>query len=165
MKSIDKITATLMLLLLGVATSCTDVDSERIPSRTVRIDISLAQQSNPDWWVNAPAEYVCYLYPDFPYDFPYTISSETGYGGVLLVCGYENIRYAYDLACPVEVDPSVIIYVDDDNLGHCKTCGSTYDVFWGSGAPNSGVAAEKKYSLRKYYISYSSSDQSYMILN
>lgn len=155
----------LHLIALAALVSCSDVNDERVPYVSVRIEVSSAQQTNPVWWPSAPAESVEYLKPDYPYGFPYTISSYTGYGGVMLVCGYDGQYYAYDMSCPVEREANVRIYVDDNMDGRCKVCGSTYDLFWGSGAPKSGEAQQQGYSLRKYYITYVPANDSYIISN
>lgn len=145
--------------------SCSDVNDERIPYVSVRIEVSSAQRTNPAWWPAAPAESVQFLTPDYPSGFPYTISSYTGYGGVMVVCGYDYGYYAYDMACPVEREANVRIYVDENMDGRCKVCGSTYDLFWGSGAPKTGEASTQGYALRKYNISYISSNDSYIVSN
>lgn len=145
--------------------SCSDVNDERIPYVTVRIEILSAYQTNPSWWPAAPAESVAYQSPDYPYGFPYTISTYTGYGGVMVVCGYDDAYYAYDMACPVEREAGVRIYVDENMYGRCKVCGSTYDLFWGSGAPKSGEASTQGYGLRKYSVTYIPANDSYIISN
>lgn len=154
----------LLITVLFVACS-KKVSDDRIPVSTVRIEVSRAQQANPGWWVNAPTDHVEFIKPSYPIGFSYQISSYTGYGGVMLVYGYDDARYAFDLTCPVERDPSIKIYVDENYDARCKQCGSTYDVFWGSGAPKTGEAAERQYSLRKYYVNYIAGNGSYMIVN
>ena len=145
---------------------CSDVDDERVPLTSVRIEVTLAQQQNREYWANVPANFVTFLKPNIPYGFPYTVSSTTGYGGVLQVCGFDNQLYAFDLSCPFEHSPNIRIDINEIDLNaFCKECGSTYDVFYGSGAPISGPAAKKGYSLRKYNIRYISSTGSYMIIN
>lgn len=157
----------LLYMAAGITllTSCSDVNDERIPFVSVRIEISSAQHTNPAWWPAAPAESVGFLTPDYPAGFPYTISSYTGYGGVMVVCGYDHAYYAYDMACPVEREAGVRIYVDENMDGRCKVCGSTYDLFWGSGAPKTGEASVQGYALRKYYVSYIPANDSYLVSN
>ncbi|MEG2163679.1 MAG: hypothetical protein RRY55_04230 [Bacteroidales bacterium] len=152
-------------MILISTVSCSKVNEDRIPLATVRIEISKAQQAKRDWWVTAPAEHVEFIKPSYPIGFSYTISSYTGYGGVMLVYGYDDVRYAFDLTCPVEREASVKIYIDANYDACCRRCGSTFDVFWGSGAPKTGEAADRQYALRKYYVSYVAGNGSYMIVN
>ena len=145
---------------------CSDVDDERIPVTSVRIEVTLAQQQNTEYWANAPATYVTFLKPNIPYGFPYTISSTTGYGGVLQACGYNNELFAFDLSCPFEHNPNIRIEISKIDLNaYCRECGSTYDVFYGSGAPISGPSASNGYALKKYNITYITSTGAYMIIN
>ena len=157
----------IILLFITIACwGCSDVDDERIPVTSVRIEVTLAQQQNTEYWANAPATYVTFLKPNIPYGFPYTISSTTGYGGVLQACGYNNELFAFDLSCPFEHNPNIRIEISKIDLNaYCRECGSTYDVFYGSGAPISGPSASNGYVLKKYNITYITSTGSYMIIN
>ncbi|MBR5240660.1 MAG: hypothetical protein IKW05_01850 [Muribaculaceae bacterium] len=149
-----------------VCWGCSDVDDQRVPLTSVRIEVTLAQQQNRSYWANVPATFVTFLKPNVPYGFPYTISSTTGYGGVLQVCGFDNQLFAFDLSCPYEHNPNIRIEISETDLNaFCRECSSTYDVFYGSGAPINGPSAINGYSLRKYNITYISSTGSYMIIN
>ncbi len=158
---------TILLLFTTIfCLGCSDVDDERVPLTSVRIEVTLAQQQNRSYWANVPATFVTFLKPNVPYGFPYTISSTTGYGGVLQVCGFDNQLFAFDLSCPYEHNPNIRIEISETDLNaFCRECGSTYDVFYGSGAPINGPSATNGYSLRKYNITYISSTGSYMIIN
>lgn len=157
---------TLLFIILMACSGCSDVNDERIPITSVRIEVTLAQQQKAEYWADVPATYVSFVKPNFPYGFPYTISATTGYGGVLQVCGFDNELFAFDLSCPFEHNPNIRIAIDDSNLNaYCRECGSTYDVFYGSGAPIEGPSAVNKYSLRKYNITYIPTTGSYMIIN
>ena len=81
---------TLLFIILMICWGCSSINDERIPLTSVRIEVTLAQQQNTEWWANAPATHVSFLKPNIPYGFPYTISATTGYGGVLQVCGFDN---------------------------------------------------------------------------
>ena len=157
---------TFLIIILTICWGCSDVDNNRVPLTSVRIEVTLAQQQNRSYWANVPATFVTFLKPNVPYGFPYTISSTTGYGGVLQVCGFDNHLFAFDLSCPFEHNPNIRIEIDESSLNaHCRECGSVYDVFYGSGAPISGPSAVNTYALRKYNITYISSTGSYMIIN
>lgn len=72
-----------------------------------------------------------------------------GYSGILVVCGFDNIYYAYDLCCPHEAKKSIKITANDDGTATCSTCGTKYDIGYGSGAPVEGVS---KYRLRVFNV-------------
>ena len=158
-----------LIVLLFITISClgcSDIDNQRVPLTSVRIEVTLAQQQNRSYWANVPATFVTFLRPNIPYGFPYTVSSTTGYGGVLQVCGFDNQPFAFDLSCPFEHNPNIRIEISENDLNaFCRECGSTYDVFYGSGAPISGPSAVNGYSLRKYNITYIYATGSYMIIN
>lgn len=95
-----------------------------------------------------------------PSGFAYLATTYTGYGGVLLVgvdaasqfqdeaWGYYPV--AYDLACPVEVEADVRVYVDDSSMeAICPKCKSHYAIMSGGGAI-SGPALTSKYGLEVY---------------
>lgn len=156
----------LLLFTLTFCLGCSDLDSNRVPLTSVRIEVTLAQQQKSEYWANVPATFVTFLKPNIPYGFPYTISATTGYGGVLQVCGFDNQLFAFDLSCPFEHNPNIRIEIRETDLNaHCRECGSTYDVFYGSGAPISGPSATNGYSLRKYNITHIPTTGSYMIIN
>jgi nitrite reductase/ring-hydroxylating ferredoxin subunit len=73
-----------------------------------------------------------------------------GYSGVLVVCGFENIYYAYDLCCPHEASQKIRVVANDIGQAVCPECGTVYDTGYGSGSPVEGVS---KYPLRRYTIS------------
>lgn len=161
-----RFTYSLLIAVAILSSSCSDLNDEVIPIAGVRIEVTLAQQQKKEYWASSPATYVTFLMPSIPYGFPYSVSSSTGYAGVLQVCGFDSQLYAFDLCCPVEHNPSIKISVDESNLNAvCRECGSTYDIFYGTGAPIEGIAAQEKYSLRKYSINYIASTASYLISN
>lgn len=158
--------AIILFIALMICTGCSYVDENRVPLTSVRIEVTMAQQQKREYWANVPATFVTFLKPNIPYGFPYTISATTGYGGVLQVCGFDNELFAFDLSCPFEHNPNVRIAIDENTLNaYCKECGSTYDVFYGSGAPIDGPSAVNKYALRKYNITYIPATGSFMIIN
>ncbi|RLT77311.1 hypothetical protein D7V95_03975 [bacterium J10(2018)] len=138
--------------------SCSHVDDDRIPA--VGVNIAL---DNPGYWntfgVHALGQYRYFIKNEgIPSEFHYTALTFTGFGGVLLVTDIYNQPLAYDLACPVEMKPTVRISYNPDNLrARCSSCGSEYDVSEFNGSPVSGAAYEKKYGLRRYRVIPSSS--------
>jgi hypothetical protein len=74
-----------------------------------------------------------------------------GFGGVLVINGYSSegeVLFAYDLACPVEVDQQIRVIPDNTGKAHCSQCKAIYNLAFGNGYPESG----SKYSLRPYGI-------------
>lgn len=141
-----------LLLLTG---ACSDIDDNRIPALPVSINLADAGM----WNTYGVAGYG--LSRNFirqlgqPAGFPYAAASYTGYGGVLLIGGMDpytgdtNVPLAYDLACPVECNPDVRVYVDTSTYeAVCPVCGSHYDVCMAAGAPTSGPALTGKHRYR-----------------
>jgi len=150
-----------IVALLLMQASCTDaIDSERIPALPVNIRLDNSGLWNT-YGVSGFGLYRCFSKPRrTPANFAFTETTYTGYGGVLLMGGMDpytsetNVPLAYDMACPVECDPGVYIYIDDDNLDAvCPACGSRYNVVMGGGAPLSGPAltGKVKYRLQMYH--------------
>lgn len=159
---------TALVAIVGL-TGCNTNDDERIPNMAVSINLSEAGLWNrfgvsgfgiPQYFIKALRE---------PAGFHYLERSMTGYGGVLLINGFdyrinEVAPLSYDLSCPVERKPDIRVKVDPDSFeAICPVCGSIYDVTMGSGAPISGPAATDHYSLRQYKCI--PSGQGYMIIN
>lgn len=87
-----------------------------------------------------------YQYPDYSY---------TGYGGLLLTCDALSQLHVFDLACPVERQPSVRISIGEDLMAHCAKCGSSFDVYGierAAGSPSGGLALSEGYALRVYRV-------------
>lgn len=140
---------------------CHDADDDALPNYPVGIDLGNAGL----WNVYGVAGFG--LYTEFilgsgirvPEGFPYTETSRTGFGGVLLIGGMDpytgntNVPLAYDLACPVEKRADVRVGIDEaTTVAVCPVCGSSYDVTMAGGAPLSGPAAKnkKKVALTRY---------------
>ena len=77
-----------------------------------------------------------------------------GFGGILVVHGYNSNGaldlFAYDLACPHEVDRNVLVIPDNEGKARCPKCGSVYVTMWGMGVPETSSAS--KYPLRSYRV-------------
>lgn len=136
-----------------LGTGCHTLDDDRIPVTPV----NLAFASEALWNIYGTAgamDYNSFIRDSrIPRNFPYTATSYTGFGGILLVGTVLGEPAAYDLACPVERDRDVIVAIDTETmLARCPVCKSTYDVFSLDGYPTSGPAAEKGYGLRRYRV-------------
>lgn len=156
------------LCILAVSTflfaGCDSVDDERIPNYAVYINLS-----NQGIWntygVSGFGSHRNFIFNpqgvSQPSGFTYVSGSATGFGGVLLIEGMDPLNLesaaplAYDLACPVERDPKIRVYIDDaDYVAVCSQCHSIYNVTMGAGAPIGGEAANGKYrySLKRYAV-------------
>ena len=129
------------IIIVAVAsTACEHIDNKVVPSFTVHIDLG-----NTALWstygVSGMGDYRIFVRSKgIPSNYPYTVSTFTGYGGVLLMMGMEA-PLAYDLSCPVEASPNVTLSISPDNFeAVCPTCGSHYDPLMGAGGPVKGVA-------------------------
>jgi hypothetical protein len=93
-------------------------------------------------------------------------TDKLGFGGVLVVHGYssnETIQlFAYDLACPNEMDRNVRVVPDTEGRAHCPKCGSVYITMWGTGLPEKNSAS--KYPLRVYAVK-STGRNKFVVLN
>lgn len=149
--------------VLAVAAGCDTVDNKRLPEVPVQIVLS-----DPGGWITygvsgamQSRRFVRAL--KIPADFPYTTTTFTGYGGILLVSDVFGNPLAYDLACPVECNADVRVEIDKDAMvAKCPKCKSTYDVFSNQGAPLSGEASRLGYGLTQYNV-YHNPGVSYVI--
>lgn len=169
-------TAALAVVAVAIATTaCNGVDDDRIPNLPVSISLSDAGRWNT-YGVSgygSSRRFILSQGVREPAGFPYTQTSATGFGGVLLINGMDpystatDVPLAYDLACPVEMKASVRVEIEGELYNAvCPVCGSRYDVTMGGGAPLSGPAAagDRKYGLRRYSC-YPSGTGGYIITN
>lgn len=144
-----------------VISGCQTVDSDNIPAAPVNIILADAGTWNT-YGVSgfgSSRRFILATGVREPSGFPYSLTSATGFGGVLLINGMDpftattDTPLAYDLACPVERKSDVRVEVETGLYeAVCPQCGSHYDVTMGGGAPLSGPAASgsTKYGLRRY---------------
>lgn len=149
-------TRALIMLLTAIPAlyGCDSLDDDRIPA----VPVNVTFQTIADWniyGVNAAMDWQRFIRSErIPANFFYTDITQTGFGGVLLVCDVLGEPQAYDLACPVECrnDVRVSVSSEGEQLAVCPKCGSSYNVFSLAGHPVSGPAAEHGYALRKYRV-------------
>lgn len=92
----------------------------------------------------------------------YSDADALGYGGLALVRSLTQTSFfAYDLACPYERKAGVRLQIDDLAL-LCPSCGSSFEVVYGSGIPTSGPA---RHPLRQYRTHYDQHTQILRITN
>lgn len=147
------IVVVLMFLLTAMSPSCRHLDDQRIPPAPVRLEFRDVSEWNT-YGVPGALNHRRYIKSErIPSNFPYTMLSQTGFGGILIVGDILGAPRAYDLACPVECKADVRIVVDAEAANaSCPVCHSVYDVFSNYGQPLSGPAHEYGYGLQKYYI-------------
>ena len=146
------LTVLLSGMLLALCSSCDHIDNKTIPNFTVHIDLGSHVLWNT-YGVNGMGDYRIFdRANNLPSNFPYTVNTYTGYGGVLLMMGLDG-PMAYDLSCPVEATPNTKLSVNTDNFeAVCARCGSHYNPLTGDGGPLSGVAINNKVGMRKYKV-------------
>lgn len=88
---------------------------------------------------------------------PELAHSALGFGGLLIIHAplpdsFGNEYYAYDLACPVEMDPIVKLFVNDKLEAECPSCHSAFAILYGGGNPTHGKA-EKALTTYKVFRS------------
>ncbi|MDE5688279.1 MAG: hypothetical protein K2I18_06605 [Paramuribaculum sp.] len=150
--------------VVAAAVACKSVDDDRIPPTPVRIEFPTVGSWQTYGVAGALDSRTFIKSERQPAGFPYSDMSATGFGGVILVCSFDNIPLAYDLSCPVEVRTNVRIAIDPEtNNAHCGKCGSTYDIYR-TGAPLSGPAADKGYALQRYRVVPGNTALSYMTI-
>lgn len=155
-----------------MALSCTKIDDKRTPSYMVNIKLD----SHALWTtygVSGMGDFRIFIRDKKqPGNFPYTANTYTGFGGVLLMVGYDfttqsyGVPVAYDIACPYENRQNVTVTYSASNLeeASCPNCGSHFNVLEGGGAATSGPAYERHYGLKRYSV-VASSNGGYIICN
>jgi len=156
-----------IIIAFILTSSCAEeINNHRIPAMPVDINLG-----DPGLWATYGIGGIG-VYQIFdrnlglPSNFHFLDKTYTGYGGVLLIglspftafpsdetYAWPYQPAAFDLACPVEVDPSVKVAVDDMKLeAQCPMCSSRYSLEAG-GAPVAGPALGMKYGLQRYTCS------------
>lgn len=147
------------LITIVAFAGCTENPPVRIPSYAVSLNLTGVGMWNT-YGVSGFGSHKSFVFTSterVPSSFPYTTTSATGYGGLLLINGTDpfttdaDVPLAYDLACPVEAMRDVRVNVDKDTYeAVCMKCGSHFDVATGGGRALSGEAASNKYVMRRY---------------
>lgn len=155
--------AAVAVILLAALPGCGSVDDDRIPAMAVSVNISGMGMWNT-YGVSGYGQSRRFILSSTrrePTGFPYTQTSSTGFGGILLISGIDPFSgdsspLAYDLACPVECRRDVRVNMVEAEghpfpVAQCPVCKSEYDVFEAGGRPISGKAEADGYGLRIYY--------------
>jgi nitrite reductase/ring-hydroxylating ferredoxin subunit len=129
-------------LLLGVmmilTVACKETKSS-IPVRSVSLTLNLVGE---DVALKSIGAYKTYTTAS-------TGLEVLGYGGILVVHAYDDSYYAFDLACPYEVNDTIRVAVQSDLSAKCPQCGSRYRITDGSGWRIEGPSDEK---LKQYHV-------------
>lgn len=159
--------------MTAVVTSCNTIDDEQVPSFPVNLALSPLSVWQK-YGVSVYGESREFIKSErIPSDFGYLDRTLTGFGGVLLVMGFnpysgeDCVPMAYDLSCPVERQADIRVkMVAGDPLpeARCPHCGSTYDVVQRGGSPTGGVALKRQLGLRRYDC-YQATGGGYVIAN
>ncbi|MDP4269680.1 MAG: hypothetical protein Q8909_06105 [Bacteroidota bacterium] len=138
-----------LLILLLICFGCESEYFSRIPNTSVYLEVYLQGLDVKLNTIGATK-----LFKRGNERLPY--KERYGYGGILVVHGADQF-YAFDMDCPYEVQTSVTVIASSDGLtAICPKCGSTFEIFNGTGAPLSGPAQKNSYYLRRYIVNQSS---------
>lgn len=124
---------------LLIAFSCSKINESSIPYYRVYLTLDLRYQDKD----------LVGLYNVKSFTSPRNAAESTGFSGVFVVCGNNNVYYAYDLCCPHEAEKSVRVVPDLAGGAKCPQCGTEFSTAYGSGAP---VKGPSKYALRRYNV-------------
>ncbi|RHJ86517.1 hypothetical protein [Parabacteroides sp. AM08-6] len=129
----------LTCFLILLACSCTKTIKTNIPPSRVYLRIDLRYEDKDLVGTLNHKEFTA----------PRKAGEYVGYSGVLVVCGFDNVYYAYDLCCPHEASKTNRIVPDNTGKAKCPKCGTVYDIGYGTGAPVEGVS---EYALQRYNV-------------
>lgn len=136
----------LLLLFIGGAGSCGNPVVSLLPEWPVYYELILnSARAKP---LLTPGGYLMITQPEAAY-------SAIGFGGLLIVraaiddSGTGDDFYAYDLACPLERDREVKVYVNKALNAECPKCKSQYSILYGGGNP---IEGDSKSPLRSYRV-------------
>lgn len=129
----------LTYLLILIAFSCTKVNKSDIPYARVYLELDLRYEDKE----------LVGLYNHKEFTSPRKAGEAIGYSGVLVVCGGDDVYYAYELCCPNEAERSTQIVPTQAGTAKCTKCETEYDTGFGTGAPTKGPS---KHALQKYNV-------------
>lgn len=130
--------AILTAILLFFA--CDDIDKSSIPDSPVYLERNINSEALE---LRTIGGYKVYTTPE-------QYGDAVGYGGLVVIYGFNEQFYAFDLACPLEADRNIRVVPNDAGQAVCETCGSVFSIGYGSGNRVSGPAKE---GLRRYNVS------------
>ena len=154
------------ILFISIAFSCEEDIYSTVPNSPVsyKLNLDLYPVDN-QLKAGGVGAYLCITQKRLETD-------RLGYGGLLVVNGIgEDVVniYAYDLACPNEVQRNVLIVPEDISqtgiptaiTAKCPKCGAVYNIVDGYGNPKSG----SKYDLRSDRVAKTVNSGEYVVTN
>jgi len=151
----DSIRPFLLIVITCLLLSCDSPIYSPVPSALVNFELNL-NYADSDLVPALAAK---------SFTKPRLSTDRLGFGGVLVVNGYGSgllNLFAYDLACPYEVDRNVTVIPDNMGKARCPKCGSVYITMWGTGVPEKGSVS--KYPLRSFAVRRSS-ESVFLVVN
>ncbi len=131
-----------VLLVIFSFFSCDSIDKSVIPDSPVYIERNIHSEALE---LRTIGGYKTFIEID-------QYGDAIGFGGILVQYGYDEVYYAFDMACPHEVDRNVRVFPNENGQAVCSTCGSVFSIGYGSGNRLSGPVKE---GLRRYRVSIS----------
>jgi len=117
-------------LFLGLVTllfiSCDKSYTSSIPDYPVQLDLNLTT-----------------TYPTFKNSYNKELTFEKkinvndfiGYGGILVYTGFDGGYYAFDMSCPYEANPKILVHPNGNGQAVCDSCKTIFDISYGIGNP------------------------------
>jgi hypothetical protein len=153
-----------LLLFACLSSSCDEEIQSTIPNAPVSLNVDL---NLADYRLKSNTAYEMITQPRI-------VSDKLGYGGLLIIngMGIETVNlFAYDLACPVEVQRNVRIVPNNMSssgsdilmaiTATCPKCGAVFNIANGYGSPESGT----KLFLKSYKVVQKIKDIQYYVIN
>lgn len=132
----------LFCIVFLLTLSCSKITESDIPLYRVYLTVDLRYE---DKELVGALHYKEFTKPRLP-------GEAIGYSGILVICGNDNIYYAFDLCCPHEAKKNIKIAPTDLAVtvtAKCPECGTVYDLSFGNGNPTEGPS---KFALRRYTV-------------
>lgn len=128
----------LLSLLLWSCENTTMVSS--VPSYPVRLEVKITAE-HPEFRPDGTFRALTFTERRFP-------TEALGYAGILVCTTCDEHYCAYDLCCPVCLNPSKPLQMDGW-YAKCPTCGEEYDMSYGYATPTKNISKER---LRPYHV-------------
>ncbi len=136
----------IVCLIAVLALSCGKVNVSNIPYAPVFLELDLTFKDK---------DLVGALnYKEFTTANGQIYGTRLGYGGVLVVCGFnasgvQTQYHAYDLCCPYEANQNIKVKADNTGWAQCPQCGTKYEIAYGTGTPADGPS---EYALTRFVV-------------
>ena len=129
----------LVCLVVLLARSCNKVNVSNVPYARVYLTLDLRYQDKD----------LVGLLNFKEITQPRNAGEMVGYSGVLVVNGYDDQYYAFDLCCPNEANKSIKVEADNTGYAQCPKCGAKFEIALGTGRPDNGVT---EFALTRYMV-------------